>query len=93
MERIPDDKHKAENTIKAIAQVLFKKNVDMIDMDILQNELGLNINDEIMPSLFECNILEEIRSGFETKVGFYFQKLRDYIIAFLVRKWDKITLI
>ena len=93
VERIPDDRRKAENTIKVIAQVLFEKNVDAIDMDILRKELRLNINDEIMPSLFECNILEEIRSDLEIRIGFYFQKLRDYIIAFLVKKWDKITLI
>ena len=74
-ERIPEDKDKALHTTKEIARILFDKNIDSIDMDRLREELRLNINDKIMPSLFECNILEKTSSEFETRIGFYFQKL------------------
>ena len=92
VERIPDNKDRAENTIKEIARLLFEKNLNSIDMDTLRFELKLNINDAIMPSLFECNILEKMSFGLESRIGFYFQKLRDYIIAFGVKKWDKIPI-
>lgn len=92
IERIPDNKDKAENTIKEIARLLFDKNLNSIDMDTLRFELKLNINDAIMPSLFECNILEKMSFGLESRIGFYFQKLRDYIIVFGVKKWDKIPI-
>lgn len=92
IERISDDKDKAENTIKEIARLLFEKNVDSIDIDTLRFELRLNINEAIMPSLFDCNILEKTSLGLESRIGFYFQKFRDYIIAFGVKKWDKIPI-
>ena len=90
IERIPDQKERAENTIKEVARLLFENNVDAVDMATLRSELRLNINETIMPSLFECNILEKMPLGLESQIGFYFQKLRDYIIAFGVKKWDKI---
>jgi hypothetical protein len=92
IERIPDNKEIAENTIKEIARFLFNRNADTVDMDMLRSELKLNINEPIMSSLFECNILEKTSLGLESRVGFYFQKLRDYIIAFGVKKWDNISL-
>jgi hypothetical protein len=92
IERIPDNKDIAENTIKEIARLLFEKNLNSIDLDALRFELKLTINDAIMPSLFECNILENMSSGLESRIGFYFEKLRDYIIVFGVKKWDKIPI-
>jgi len=92
VERIPENQDRAENTIKEIARLQFEKNLASIDTDTIRFELKLNINDTIMPSLFECNILEKMSFGLESQIGFYFQKLRDYVIAFGMKKWDKIPI-
>jgi hypothetical protein len=76
----------AEATIKGVAKCLFKNNSDSIDIDILRNSLGLKINDILMPSLFDYNVLEIMPGENNTKIKFYFDKFRDYIIAFHVLK-------
>lgn len=88
IERIPDNREIAENTIKGLARIMFEKNVAVIDSETIRWEFELNVNETLMPSLFECNILEKTILGSESQVGFYFEKLRDYVITFKVRKWD-----
>ena|GEM_PF-2285539 len=77
------DKRQAEETLKAIAGLLYQHNTDRIAEDDIRNELNLRVTESIMDELFEYGILS--RSQSETgisAVGFYFQQLRDYIIAF-----------
>lgn len=89
IERIPDNSREvAENTIKGVARIMFDKNIAPIDMETISREFKLNINETLMESLFECNILEKSKLISESQIGFYFQKLRDYVIAFKVKKWD-----
>jgi len=76
----------AEATIKGVAKCLFESNSDSMDMDILRNNLSLNINDTLMPSLFDYNVLEIVPGKNNNKIKFYFDKFRDYIIAFHVLK-------
>ena len=90
--KVPDNRDVAQNTIKSIARILFENNSDTIDMDTLRKVLKLNVNERIMPSLFEVNILEETQDGLESNIGFYFKKFRDYIISFGIKKWDKLSL-
>lgn len=93
IERIQDpQRESALETIKAVAEVLFNRKTDTVDMGLLKTELGLPHHIGLDPKLFQYNILEKTGDLFESQVGFYFQKLRDYIIAFGVRKWDKTTL-
>ncbi len=93
IERIQESQREsAQDTIKAVAKVLFSRKTDTVDMDTLKAELGLPHQVSLDPGLFQYNILEKTGDLFGLQVGFYFQKLRDYIIAFGVRKWDKTTL-
>ena len=93
IERIPDNSREvAENTIKGVARIMFDKNIAPIDMETISREFKLNINETLMESLFECNILEKSKLISESRIGFYFQKLRDYLIAFKVKKWDKVPI-
>lgn len=88
--RIADkDKRQAEETLKAIAGLLYKHNVDRLDEDEIRVSLRLTVNDSILQELFEYGIL--LRSQSETgisAVGFYFQQLRDYIVAFKVLRFN-----
>jgi Holliday junction resolvase len=92
IENIPDDKEVAENTIKGLARIMFERNVASIDTETIRRDLKLKINETLMPSLFECNILENSKQGSESQIGFYFEKLRDYVIAFKVKKWDGVPI-
>lgn len=92
LERISHaDRGKANRTILAIAKIVFERNVDTVDQPTLYEELKLTVSDEILPALFEYHILEKATSGLECQIGFYFKKFRDYVIAFGVNKWDKMS--
>jgi hypothetical protein len=85
------DKGEAENTLKAIAKLGFDKNVDPIDEDVIRTELHLNINEPILPSLFECNILERGSFESQSRISFYFRKFRDYIVAYNAEQWARLS--
>ncbi len=86
------NEHQAENTLKAIAELLYERNTDWIREDEVRKSLKLGINESIMEELFEYGILfrNEDHSG-AAVIGFYFQQLRDYIIAFKIRLFDSLT--
>ncbi len=91
IQKMPEDKDLIENFIKSAAKVLYEKNVDSINIVSLQEALGLRLNEQLPQSLFECNIFERTETESESLIGFYFKKLRDYVIAFKVNKWNSIT--
>lgn len=77
------DKRQAEETLKAIAGLLYQHNVDRIAEDEIRTALRLTVNESIMEELFEYGILmRSVSESGTPAVGFYFQQLRDYIIAF-----------
>jgi len=78
----------ADATLKGVAECLFNQNSDSIDIDIVRDALGLKVNDLLLPELFEYNVLEQTFQGTLGKVRFYFNKFRDYIIAFHVMIWQ-----
>lgn len=79
----------ARRTLKGVAKSLLDNNCNSIDIDIVEKELGLDVNQNIMPSLFEYNVLEIVSEPTTNIVKFYFDKFRDYIIAFHVLRMDK----
>nr|WP_305888699.1 type I restriction enzyme HsdR N-terminal domain-containing protein [Methylomonas sp. SURF-2] len=83
------DKRQAEITLKAIAGLLYERDADWIPEDDVRELLNLRITESIMDELFEYGILfrNETRTGIAA-IGFYFQQLRDYIIAFKVCRFD-----
>lgn len=98
------DIRQAERTLKVIASLLYQHNVDWIDEEIVRTSLDLKVSDPILEELFEYEILlrNKANSG-AAELGFYFQQLRDYIIAFkscqfnamsrqqLINEFDSIT--
>ncbi len=86
------DVRQAEETLKAIAGLLYQHNVDRLDEDEIRTALRLTVNESIMGELFEYGILlrSENESG-TPAVGFYFQQLRDYIIAFKVLRFNTMS--
>jgi hypothetical protein len=86
------DVRQAEDTLKEIARLLYQHNADWIPEDDLRTSLGLRVTEPIMEELFEYGIL--LRSETETgipAIGFYFQQLRDYVIAFKVHRFHMMS--
>lgn len=86
------DVRQAEETLKAVAELLYEYSVDWISESNIRNLLNLRVNEPLMGELFEYGIL--IRSLGDTEepaIGFYFQQLRDYIIAFKVLQFSKMS--
>jgi hypothetical protein len=86
------NQRQAENTLKAIAGLLYEQNSDWIAEDEVRKSLELRITESIMEELFEYGILfrNENQTGM-VAIGFYFQQLRDYIIAFKVRLFESLS--
>lgn len=83
-----EEKRRVERIILDVANNLFQINKDNIGEDQLHQKLGLHINDNINPALFSNNILERVISENGVNIRFYFDKLRDYIISYKVKKWN-----
>ena len=65
---------------------------DKIEEDRLRNEyLKISCNEVVCPELFEYKILQKNMYDDETYIGFYYTRLRDYIIGFQVLKLDKMS--
>lgn len=80
---IISEQRRAQNTSTAIAKLLYEFNVDWLPEADIRNKLGLGVNDSLMEELFEFGILlRSLGGASESAIGFYFQQLRDYIIAF-----------
>jgi len=78
-------------TIIETAKCMLRNNSDSVDLDVLSREIGLSPNEALLPNLFQYNILEKNEYCSVTKISFYFNKFRDYIISFHVKKWNLMT--
>jgi len=86
------DVRQAGETVKAIAGLLYERNTDWLSEADLRTALSLRVNEFLMEELFEYSILVRSSSNAgEPAIGFYFQQLRDYIIAFKARQFNKMT--
>lgn len=83
------NREKAIHQIKKIAQCLADHGVDSVDMETVRKDLSLGVVDTLLPELLENNVFELVTEGHETVISFYFQRLRDYIVGFMLRKWHK----
>lgn len=79
-----EERQTARSQLRTIAGLLLEENSEQIDEHAIHQKL----DDKIVSSLFENNILERTQSDINIYIGFYFQKLRDYLIAFSVKNWD-----
>jgi len=79
----------AEETLQAIARVLWERDDSLVPEQELRSSLGLRTNESLMDELFEYNIL--LRAGTdsgERTISFYFQQLCEYLIAFRVLRFN-----
>jgi hypothetical protein len=77
----------ADATLKKVAESLYNQNSDSIDIDSLRESLGLSVNEPLLTELFTYNVLDKIDDEVNSIIRFYFDKFRDYIITFHVKKW------
>jgi len=86
------DPAKATRTIDAIARQLYNANADQVTESEIRSALGLSINDDLMSDLFDYGILfRRLDDANVPSIGFYFQQLRDYVIAFRVIRFSTLT--
>lgn len=82
------DPRQAEETLKAVAQLLYETDSALADEAEVRARLGFRVHERIMDELFEFNLLvRSVLPGQPSTISFYFQQLRDYIVAFEVRRF------
>jgi hypothetical protein len=82
----------ADRTLTAVARLLYEQNTDWIAEPALRAALGLRVNEPFMEELFDFGLLlHSGADGAAAGIGFYFQQLRDYIIAFKACRFDDMT--
>jgi len=74
-----------------VARVLFEMNSDRVGADDLRGRLELRPNEILLHDLFYYNILSRSFSDDEEYIEFYFSKLRDYLVAFKILNWHKLS--
>lgn len=81
----------AVNTLIAVAAALFQRDEEWIPEHDLRQELHLGVGDDLLPDLFEHRLL--IREGplSAGRISFGFDRLRSYLIAFQIRRWNTNT--
>jgi hypothetical protein len=86
------DVRQAGETLKAIARLLYEQNTDWVSEDDVRAAFGLRVNESLMDELFEYAILLRTEgSGGQPAIAFYFQQLRDYVIAFKARQFNRMA--
>lgn len=86
------DSRQAGYTLKAVARLLYERNSDWIGEDDVRASLGLRVNESLMEELFEYGfLLRNVGDTGEPAIGFYFQQLRDYTIAFKAMQFSKMA--
>ncbi len=88
-DRFDDDKDMIRRLLTKIADRLYIENRDEIELDDLLDALGISPLQSLPDRLFTLNILERTYREQTIYIGFYFKKLRDYLIAFHALKWQK----
>jgi len=90
-DRFDEQKDMIQRLLPAIAHHFYELNSDEIERDDLLNALGIPLSQSLPERLFTLSVLERTHREQTTYIGFYFKKLRDYLIAFRALKWQKIS--
>lgn len=86
------DRREAAQTLEAVALHLYQLNVDRAHETAVGTALGLRPNESIMEDLFECGLLvRSVGDRSDTTIGFYIQQIRDYVVAFVAMKFNKMS--
>lgn len=83
----------AHETLLTVARLLWERNSDSVSEQAVRQALDLRPAESLMTDLFEYSLLLRTpgEAG-ERQVSFYFQQLRDYLIAFRVLNFNSMPL-
>ncbi len=70
-----------KSILSKIAASLYENDTDYVDVGVLKKDLSLSALEELPEDLFRFNILEKRDQDRFSYIGFYYQKLRDYLIV------------
>jgi hypothetical protein len=87
--RFDEQKDMIQRLLPKIARQFYEQNSDEIELDDLLDALGVSPLQPLPEQLFSLSILERTYHEQTIYIGFYFKKLRDYLIAFRALKWHK----
>lgn len=88
-DRFGGQKDMIRRLLPNIALRFFEQNSNEIELDDLLVTLDIPLLQSLPERLFTLSILERTYREQTTYIGFYFQKLRDYLVAFRALKWQK----
>lgn len=77
----------AVSALIATARILYENDQEWVEEQALRAALGLRITQQLPPALFEQRLLIGAGAPGLRRIGFGFGLLRNYIIAFHVRRW------
>ncbi|MDI1248757.1 MAG: type I restriction enzyme HsdR N-terminal domain-containing protein [Lacunisphaera sp.] len=77
----------AHAQLAKLAAGFAERNQASLPLDEARSLLGLSVTESLLAALFEQDILQTTPTG----IGFYFQHLRDYLIAFRVCEWQRMA--
>jgi hypothetical protein len=83
-----DEQESIESILHDIGKLIYENNSDYVDVQEVRNSLRLSPLDKLPSRLFDLNILDKQEGVHSDKIGFYFQRFRDYIIAFRILRWQ-----
>lgn len=89
VKRKTGDPERADAQLIGVARSLSRRNTPAVEEADLRADISLSTAERLLPALFEHNILQRTPEG---NVAFYFQQLRDFLIAFRVHRWSETTL-
>ena len=82
----------AISALIAIARTLYENDQEWVEEQALRSSLGLTIIHQLPAALFDQRLLIGAGSPGLRRIGFGFGLLRNYIIAFHVRRWPTMSL-
>jgi hypothetical protein len=83
----------AHETLRTVARLLWELNSDSVSEQVVREALGLRPAEPLMSDLFEYSLLLQGPGQIgERYLSFYFQQLRDYLIAFRVLNFNTMPL-
>lgn len=80
----------AKRTLDIVAALQYESGEDWVDEHACREALRLGIQDSILPDLFEHRLLVDGVADGVRRIGFGFGQLRNFIVAFRVRRWQVI---
>ncbi len=85
------EKWSAQDVLDKLAECIFVNNQASVPKSVLREFTGGSVEYGALAELIEFNIVEMETEDDDERLGFYFSKLRDYIVAFRLRKWHRLS--